>query len=318
MTNLLPPTPATATTRCRVSFGRTASALERCPRGFALGVALPVLAGASEEQILSEASVPTQVDGCTLFRSADRVAGFCVADATADLETAARDLYRRIFSVTRGLHLYRLWNYVPRINAVEHDLENYRRFCRGRSLAFEQHFGHAFTRALPAASGVGTPGGPLALAFLAGTETPHHFENPRQVPAFEYPSLYGPRPPSFSRATLIADAQGRDLFISGTAAIRGHASVAVNDLSAQLACTRENLAVIAATAGAGPNFGADRWQRHLKVYLRHAEDLAATRADLERHLLRPTDTVSYLQADLCRSELLVEIEAVLSAPSTRQ
>lgn len=306
-----------AIARCRVSFGRSATAIDRCPRGLVLGVALPVLAGPSEEQILpAAASAPTALEGCTVFRSADRLAGYCVADVSADLETATRDLYRRIFAATHGLHLYRLWNYVPRINAVEHDLENYRRFCRGRSLAFEDHFGRAFHRALPAASGVGTPHGPLAVAFLAGADAPHHFENPQQVPAFEYPALYGPRPPSFSRATLIAHARGRDLFISGTAAIRGHASVAADDLAAQLACTRENLALVAVTAGAGQNFGAtDAWQRSLKVYLRRAEDLAATRADLERHLLRPADIVTYLQADLCRAELLVEIEAVLSAPS---
>jgi hypothetical protein len=36
------------------------------------------------------------------------------------------------------------------------------------------------------------------------------------------------------------------------------------------------------------------------------------RTQLERELLRPEDVVSYLQADICRRDLLVEIEAVLA------
>ena len=141
---------------------------------------------------------------------------------------------------------------------------------------------------------------------------PQHFENPHQVPAFEYPPAYGPRPPSFSRATLAATTAQRELFVSGTAAIRGHATVATGDLPGQLECTRENLNVIARTAGAGSNFGAtDGWRRSFKVFIRHGADLPQVRNDLEAHLLRCDDQVIYLHADLCRGDLRVEIEAVL-------
>src|SRR4051812_16306051 len=146
-----------------------------------------------------------------------------------DLESAAREVYGRVFAATRTLKLYRIWNYVPQINRVDDGLENYRRFFRGRSHAFEEHFGHGFQYQLPAASAVGALNGPLAVAFLAGQANPRHFENPRQVPAFEYPPAYGPRPPSFSRATLIRTAAEQELFVSGTAAIRGHATVSTQD-----------------------------------------------------------------------------------------
>jgi chorismate lyase / 3-hydroxybenzoate synthase len=211
-----------------------------------------------------------------------------------------------------GRRLYRILNYVPRINAVVGGLENYRRFCRGRSVAFEEHWGRTFRRELPAASAVGTAAGPLAVAFVAGDAPARHFENPRQVPAFEYPPAYGPRPPSFSRASLVTTPAGRELFVSGTAAILGHATVAAGDLAGQLECTRGNLRVIASTAGAGADFGADDgWRRSLKVYVRHASDFPSVRADLERHLLRPGDSATYLQAEICRADLLVEVEAVL-------
>jgi hypothetical protein len=243
------------------------------------------------------------------------LAGFAVAAPEADLETASGGLYRGLFEAAAGLHLYRLWTYVPRINALAGGMENYRLFCRGRSLAFEERFGAGFQRVLPASSAVGSAAGPLAVGFLAGKEVPRHFENPRQVPAWKYPAQYGPRPPSFSRATSVASGEGRRIFVSGTAAIRGHASMA-GGLDGQLSCTLDNLSLVGESAGAGPDLGGSAgWRRAFKVYLRHPADLPAAKARLDSCLLRPGDTVSYLRADICRADLLVEIEAVLSLVS---
>ncbi len=277
-----------------------------------LDLALPVLAGSRSEVLFEHAAVSSS-DGCTVFRAGPNMGGFTVAAAPAPLEEATRELYGRIFAAAGGLRLCRIWNYVPHINAIHDGLETYRRFCRGRSVAFEEKFGPGFERDLPAGSAVGIPGGALAVAFFAHENVPRHFENPHQVPAFEYPADYGPRPPSFSRATLVTTNAGTKLFISGTASIRGHLTLAPNDLAGQLPCTVENLQVIAQTAGAGAAVGAENgWARAFKIYLRQAADLPAARAYLERHLLQPGDNVSYLLADLCRTDLRVEIEAVLS------
>lgn len=314
-----PPTGLAASplTACRVRFDASAAGRpEREPPG-ALAVALPVLAGPAEEIILADAERVDEAAGCTLFRAGADLAGYAVAPAELDLESAAHELYRRAFAATAGLRLCRIWNYVPAINATTAHLENYRHFCRGRSVAFEQHWGREFRRQLPSASAVGTLSGPLAIAFLGTAAAPQHFENPCQVPAFEYPPDYGPRPPSFSRATRVTCGGVDRLFISGTAAIRGHASVAPHDLDAQLPCTLENLQLIAQTAGAGAGVGrADGWQRSFKVYLRHGRDLERARAFLRRHLLAPSDTVSYLAAGICRADLHVEIEAVLTKPAS--
>jgi enamine deaminase RidA (YjgF/YER057c/UK114 family) len=281
--------------------------------GGTLHVALPVLAGGADEVLLAGTESPRSSDGFCLHSAAGQLAGFAVAPPEVDLEAAAAGLYEGLFRATHGLHLYRIWNYVPQINAEEHGLENYRRFCRGRSLAFERQFGSGFRRLLPAASAVGSVAGPLAVGFLAGGSMPRHFENPRQVPAFEYPPQYGPRPPSFARATVVTTESGRQVIISGTAAITGHATVAAGDLDRQLGCTLDNLSLIAATAGAADAFGASpAWSRRFKVYVRHAEDHPGIAARLEAGLLRAGDSVQYLLAGLCRSELLVEIEAILS------
>jgi hypothetical protein len=273
---------------------------------------MPVLAGSGVEAVLSDAPEPGVRDGYTLYDRGALLAGFAVEAPGLEPESAARELYGRLFSVTAGLHLYRIWNYVPRINAATDGMENYRLFCRGRSVAFEERFGGAFQRSLPSASAVGMATGPLAVAFLAGRATPRHFENPRQTPAFEYPPKYGPRPPSFSRATAVKAGGERWIFISGTAAIRGHASVADRDFDGQLACTLENLDLIGRAAGVGAGLGGSAgWRRSLKIFLRNPSDLEAAQSRLGRDLVRPGDAVSYIRADICRSDLLVEIEATL-------
>ncbi|MDO8539835.1 MAG: hypothetical protein Q7S40_05290 [Opitutaceae bacterium] len=302
---------ATGLAACQVRFsaGSAEGATAYEP---ALHVATPVLAGPAGEVLLEYGAVSSS-DGCTVFRAGDAMAGFAAAAPLAPLEDATRELYDRVFRATAGLRLGRIWNYVPRINAIDDGLENYRRFCRGRSVAFEKQFGADFRRALPAGSAVGLETGPVAVAFFATEKAPQHFENPRQVPAFEYPLDYGPRPPNFARATLVTTGEQRKVFISGTAAIRGHRSISPHELSGQLPCMLENLTLIAETAGAGTEVGAAHaWHRAFKVYLRHARDLPAVQACLERELVRKDDSVTYLLADLCRADLNVEIEAVLT------
>ena len=58
-------------------------------------------------------------------------------------------------------------------------------------------------------------GSTASVVFAATEATPRHFENPLQVPAYEYPGEYGPRSPSFARATVVAQ-PGPCLFVSGT------------------------------------------------------------------------------------------------------
>lgn len=305
---------AAAPAACRIIFGSESTGIDPVSDHPVLRVALPVLAGESEETLVPAAGEAGTDEGWALFRAGAQLGGFAIAASATSLENAAVELYRGLFAVTRGLHLYRVWNYVPRINASESGLENYRRFCRGRSLAFERRFGPDFCRRLPSASSVGIAAGPMAVAFLAGQARPRHFENPLQVPAFEYPSQYGPRPPSFARATVVDDGDGRRVFIAGTAAIRGHRTMATGDLEGQLGCTVENLHSITAAAGATAALtGCGGWQRAFKVYLRRAADLARVRAGLESDLLQPDDGVQYLHADICRADLLVEIEAVFTA-----
>ena len=280
--------------------------------GDAFPVGLPVLSAAPVESIFAGA-VPCGHSGdFALFRDGPWLLGRARVAPGSDLAQTSAQLYGQLLDAARGWHLARIWNYVPAINAPgPGGLEHYRAFSQGRALAFERVFGPDFKRAVPAASAVGCDAAELSVLFAATHAPVRHVENPDQIPAYNYPPEYGPRAPSFARATLVLGEQ-TDVFISGTAAVRGHATVAPGNTSAQLDCTLENLRTISLACGLGAHLAAGTAAaRHFKIYLRHPADLAAVADRLTRDLLRPDDRVSYLRSDICRSDLNLEIEATL-------
>ena len=292
-----------------VDFGADAEVMDSTT----LHIAAPWLGGALREEIFAHATPLRAEHGLQLYRCGGLLLGHA-HDPFVEVELVDRtqSLYSRVLNACAGRHLFRIWNYVPRINALTDGFENYRAFCVGRSLAFEQAFGANFATVLPAASAVGSQGEHLDVIFVAGEQLPQHFENPAQIPAYHYPAEHGPRAPSFARATTAHDGRDTYTFISGTAAIRGHETVAPGSLAEQLDCTLDNLRLISRASGLGEQLGSGSdARRFFKIYLRHAADLDAARTRLEQTLLRPSDTVIYLQADICREALNIEIEATL-------
>lgn len=278
-----------------------------------VSVSTPWLAGAPSEEIFAPALPLGEHHGVHLYRSGEMLLGHVRAKfIPTELARHTESLYRRIFAAVRGQHLYRFWNYVPDINGHTAGLEHYRGFCQGRSLAFEASIGTEFGTELPAASAVGCDGTDIDVVFAAGPSIPRHFENPSQVPAYRYPPEHGPRAPAFARATVVAHGTQTITFISGTSAIKGHRTIAPGQLREQIDCTVDNLRLVAETAGLGPDLGQTKGgTRHFKVYLRHAADLAAAQAQLDRTVLHPTDRVTYLRSEICRAALNVEIEATI-------
>lgn len=279
-----------------------------------LPVGLPVLAGETEESLFRIAKPLGRRGGFELREAGRWIVGRASVSVEAGLDDTTRLLYGNLFVAADDLKLCRIWHYVPQINQTGADgLENYRAFCHGRSLAFEKKYGAGFKQRLPSASAVGTEDDFLTIVFAACATEPKNLENPRQVPAYDYPKKHGPRPPSFSRATVVPVDNGlADVFISGTAAIEGHETVASGDTVGQVERTIFNLGIISRTCGIGENLGAQLGaDRHFKVYIRHQADLAAVKAALEKKLFVAGDKVAYLRSDICRAELNVEIEATV-------
>ena len=250
----------------------------------------------------------TLLFGCM---SLDEVAEGASADGRSGLQIATERAYQSIFELleARGYQsLLRVWNYFPAINAESHRIERYRQFNIGRQEAFLAH-GRSVIDNVPAACALGTAAGGLDIAFLA-TRTPViGIENPRQLSAYHYPSEYGPRSPTFARAGLV-NLGGRDmLFISGTASIVGHQTLHAGDVMAQTRECLQNIAAVVDEANrvaACPRFRLDALV--YKVYVRHPENLATVRQVMAEFIGGPVMAV-FLQADICRADLLVEIEA---------
>lgn len=253
---------------------------------------------------------------CVQYSASDEVLFGSIRIAETDqssLDVIARKTYESIFALLQVKsypHLIRAWNYLPNINQITNGLERYRLFCLGRHQAFSEH-NSFFERDFPAASAIGTRNGDLQIYFLAARHAAKQIENPRQISAFHYPLCYGPRSPSFSRAMLKKWERSHHLYISGTASIVGHTSCHVGDLDRQLQETLLNIESILTHAnhisGARINFSNNL--ASLKIYIRHPEHLAQIQSTLERHFTNKIPAL-YLQGDICRNELLLEIEAI--------
>ena len=230
------------------------------------------------------------------------------------LEPAARAAYSGLFGLlqhTGFAYPIRFWNYLPRINVDEDGLERYRHFNVGRHAAFVEAKWppHA---APPAACALGCSGNALTVMVLAGRDAPTAIENPRQVSAYRYPQQYGPCPPTFSRATLYRSGPVALLTISGTASIVGHETLHRGDVAAQVDESLRNVHAVveAANRAAGQSvFSIDGLK--MKAYVRNATDTEAVRRQLKLRL--PATPVPLVRADICRADLLFEIEAAGSA-----
>lgn len=242
------------------------------------------------------------------------------SDSAAGLEALAEQAYAELFAALDHAGrppLLRVWNYLPDIHGDAGGLERYRAFNTGRARAFAAA-GRCVLDGSPAACALGTHGGPLCLRFLAGRTRAVALENPRQVPAYRYPSDYGPTSPTFSRAVLADAGDGRLLLlISGTASIVGHASLHADDVRAQVEETLANLHAVIDAARARGTAAFALEDLVCTVYVRQASDLDTVRRAFEAGCGAASPAARqavYLEADICRSELRVEIEAHAIAP----
>lgn len=253
----------------------------------------------------------TRLSGSSIVYSTagDLLMGGAIAGPDEDLASATRRIYDEILELVddeNRPHLVRLWNYFPRINEFE-QTERYQQFCAARFEAFTAA-GYDMASDLPAASAVGSQNGALTVVFIASSRRPRYVENPRQISAFSYPRQYGTRSPSFSRGAVLPD--GSTLLVSGTASIVGHETVHRGDLGAQVEETLRNIdAVIAEAFGPDTSLHSEDLDIRLKVYVRHPADQPRIAARLERTV--SPRSISYLRADICRADLLVEIEACI-------
>ena len=221
--------------------------------------------------------------------------------------------------------IVRTWLYLGDIVGPENDTQRYKELNRARTDFFKPfHFGnsHASTAAsgtvYPASTGIGTDGRDLLMSCVAlATQrddvslTP--LENPQQVAACKYSPTYSPQSPKFSRAMAIRIGQTDTVLVSGTASIIDSESRYIDDVQGQTHQTLDNIAALISSENfrqySLPGGGQTLDDLAIaRVYIKRREDYDLVKAICEARLGElPT---IYAVADVCRPELLVEIEGI--------
>ena len=221
-------------------------------------------------------------------------------------------------------NVVRTWFYLGGITRKDEGMQRYKEFNRARS---DYYQGVSFTgtgtpelnsKAYPASTGIGMRGNGLTASCMAVVTRKSKLvllplENPSQTPAFDYDERYSPKSPRFSRA--MAMLLGRDVttWVSGTASITNSESRHRGDIEAQTRQTIENIRMLISREnfsahglkGAGALLGD---LAKVRVYIKRPADFPKCKAVCEE-LLGGTPAI-YALGDVCRPELLVEIEGV--------
>lgn len=295
-----------------------------------------VLAQASRSEVSMEtwtAPTATQVDyleheGACYSRCSTRFGELLLAmglrgtteqTLKEQVESAFHQLQRVLLNERLGFSdVVRQWNYVPGIlETIEHEgkcLQRYQLFNEVRE-AWYAH--HAFAHGYPAATGIGVRTGPFSIDALVMASQPElevkALANPRQHNAYHYKqhilvgdALRGQQkhPPLFERAKCVATPTRVQVFVSGTAAILGQDTVGLGDVCQQTEVAIHNMAELISPEVTG--ISKPFVFNGLRVYVKDLNGADAIQAVCQRHF--PGTPTVYVQADVCRDNLLMEIE----------
>ncbi|MGA2033468.1 MAG: dioxygenase [Thermoguttaceae bacterium] len=243
---------------------------------------------------------------------------------------ASLDAFQQIRTLLGSVNIrldqvIRTWLYLGGIVEDEGPTQRYKELNRARTDFFEDI--HFLTdrlppsrngRVFPASTGIGTEGRRVMMSAIAlATDRKDivavPLENPRQTSAFDYAEHYSPKTPKFSRAMALSCGNYATILVSGTASITNSETRHVGDAVAQTHETLDNIGALISEDNLChhglPGLGASLEGLGLvRVYIKRAEDYANVRAACEKRLGElPT---IYAMADVCRPDLLVEIEGI--------
>lgn len=219
-------------------------------------------------------------------------------------------------------HIVRQWNFIGNILEIKNEFQNYQIFNEVRSEFYQKY---RTLHSYPAATGIGMKLGGVLIDFCAvitnDTIEVKPIENPNQINAYEYShqvlkGISGDgrsvlHPPQFERALLLRNKIQSTLFISGTASIIGQDTIGIDDVEKQTIVTIENINKLTDQKIIGQfsaNSDAD-WGNFifLRVYVKNQEDFSKVKMLCAEQF--PEIPAIFIESDICRENLLVEIEA---------
>jgi enamine deaminase RidA (YjgF/YER057c/UK114 family) len=282
--------------------------------------------GAVDIQRCSEQMVISRHDGVTWVHVANvspQTAATGVYQRSLDMfQRTSRRLAAHGFSYDQVI---RTWLYLGDIVGSEGETQRYKELNRARTDFYQSmQFGARLTPpgwnrpVYPASTGIGTDGSDVVMSCMALSSSRDDLlllplENPQQTSAFDYGHQFGPKSPKFARAMAIVAGNLATIFISGTASITRSETQFIGDVEGQTQQTLDNIAAL---------IGEENFRQHgmrglgatledfglLRVYVKRQEDYEKAKA-VCRACLGDLPTV-YAVADVCRPELLVEIEGI--------
>ena len=219
----------------------------------------------------------------------------------------------------------RTWLYLGDIVGAEGETQRYKELNRARTDFYKQfrfHAGHVPPglngSVYPASTGIGMDDRSVVMSCLALTTDRNDvrlmpLENPSQTSAFLYGPHYSPKSPKFARAMAVCADDAAVTLVSGTASITDSESRFIGDAGKQTHQTLDNIEVL---------ISKENFRRHdleglgsgleglaqIRAYVKRPEDYEIVRKACED---RVGDCPAiYVIADVCRPELLVEIEGI--------
>jgi enamine deaminase RidA (YjgF/YER057c/UK114 family) len=219
--------------------------------------------------------------------------------------------------------IVRQWNYIESITRIEDNSQNYQEFNDARSRFYRKTKWHD---GFPAATGIGIGCGgvivDLDAIYTNGSDIKIvSLNNTLQVPAHDYSKSVlvaaedePDRPvttPKFERGKLVSSGTEGVIYISGTAAIRGEKSFSYEGIEEQTRITLENIEHLISEetlANSGAGHFANVEISSLRIYLKEESFFEPCKKIVDENY--PGVPAVYLKADICREELLVEIEGI--------
>ncbi len=208
--------------------------------------------------------------------------------------------------------IYRQWNYIQGITILNDGSQNYQEFNDARSIFYNKS---KWENGYPAATGIGVEAGGVMVEVNAIKSACNNkpIDNPLQIAAHNYSqkvldgkaiaNLQEKTTPKFERARIV----GKTIYISGTAAIRGEQSIKSHDAAVQAHETMEIMNRLVSKENIPAENNGSSFDL-LRVYIKRKTDIETVKEYMESHY--PSVAKHYLFADVCRPELLVEIEGI--------
>lgn len=238
-------------------------------------------------------------------------AGGIQGDIDAPIEKQSKDVFQILDTILKkerfDIHnIVRQWNYIERIIDFEGENQNYQSFNNARSDFYNKT---SWTNGYPAATGIGMNYGGIIIDLDIVESRIESLsiipiDNKLQIAAHKYSEQVLEKAqtqkatPKFERAKALTYKKNKLVYISGTAAIRGEESLKDVGLKEQLRITMENIAQLT----------GDAELTMLRVYFKDAVDEKEIKELMAIYDLNIP--ILYVQANVCRTELLIEIEGI--------